>query len=180
MKIPTIAAACLFSASFSHASPVHNYFEMGLGASKLFSFNSETNDSLSDFSISPSLKILTGSRLNQSRTLWFELGYSHNGEMKYRDTKLNSQSLFTGIKLSSDPVANTSTFLRGGMGKTWSESKTIGEEVDKNQTTHYYAGAGINFRLDLKTSLAIELQQINDGSSDEAINGLFLSFNQFI
>lgn len=180
MKIPTFAAACLLTASFSHASSVHNYFEMGLGASKLFSFNSKTNESLSDFSVSPSLKILTGSRLNQSRTLWFELGYSHNGEMKYEGTKFSSQSLFTGLKLSSDPIANTSTFLRGGLGKTWSESKTIGEKVDDNQTTHYYGGAGINFRLDFKKSLAIELQHINDGSSDEAINGVFLSFNQFI
>ena len=77
MKLPAIALTCLFSASFSQAASIHNYVELGLGANKLFSFNKNTNDNLSEFSVAPSLKVLTGSRLNQSRTLWFELGYSY-------------------------------------------------------------------------------------------------------
>lgn len=180
MKLPAIALTCLFSASLSHASSVHNYVELGLGANKLFSFNKETNDGLSEFSVAPSVKILTGSRLNQSRTLWFELGYSYNGEMKYRDTKLSSQSLFTGVKLSTDAAIDSSLFVRGGVGKTWSESSTVGSETETNQSTNYYGGAGMNFRLDSQKSMVIELQHINDASSDEAINGVFLSFNRFI
>ncbi|MGB3665761.1 MAG: outer membrane beta-barrel protein [Bermanella sp.] len=180
MKLPAIALTCLFSASFSQAASIHNYVELGLGANKLFSFNKNTNDNLSEFSVAPSLKVLTGSRLNQSRTLWFELGYSYNGEMKYRDTKINSQSLFTGIKLSTDPAIDTSLFLRGGAGKTWTKASTLGEQDESNQSTHYYGGAGFNYRLDYKKSVVFELQHINDASSDEAINGVFLSFNQFI
>ncbi|MGR6871920.1 hypothetical protein ACU6U9_06340 [Pseudomonas sp. HK3] len=180
MKTPAIALTCLLSASFGHASSVHNYVEAGLGANKLFSFNNKTNDTLSDYSVAPSVKLLAGSRLNQTRTLWFELGYSHNGEMKYRDTKLSSQSLFTGLKLSTDPVKNTSMFVRGGIGKTWSESATASESTETNQSTHYYGATGVSFRLDYKKSVVLELQHINDEGSDEAINGLFLNFNQFI
>ena len=180
MKLPTIALTCLFFASFSHASAVHNYVEIGLGANKLFSFDKETNDGLSEFSVAPSFKILTGSRLNRSRTLWFELGYSHNGEMKYRSTKVSSQSLFTGIKLSTNPIENTSLFARGGLGKTWSESSTVGSETDTDQSTNYYGGAGMNFRLSSEKSMVIELQHIDQKGSDRAINGIFLSFNQFI
>ena len=147
MKLPAIALTCLFSASFSHASAVHNYVEIGLGANKLFSFNKKTNDDLSEFSVSPSFKILTGSRLNQSRTLWFELGYSHNGQMKYGDTKLSSQSLFTGMKLTTDPVDNTSLLARGGFGKTSSKSNTLDYASKTNKSTNYYGGTAISFRL---------------------------------
>ena len=180
MKLPALALTCLFGASFSQAAPIHNYVEMGIGANKLFSFNKETNDGLSNFSVAPSFKILTGSRLNRTRTLWFELGYSYNGEMEHLDTKISSQSIFTGLKLSTDPAIDTSLFLRGGGGKTWAKSSTIGEQDETNQSTHYYGGAGLNFRLDSQKSMVIELQHINDASSDEAINGVFLSFNQFI
>lgn len=180
MKLPALVLTCLLGSTLSQAAPVHNYVELGVGASKLFSFKNDTNDYLNEFSVAPSLKILTGSRLNQSRTLWFELGYSYNGEMEYRDTKINSQSLFTGIKLSTDPAIDTSLFLRGGAGKTWTKASTLGEQDESNQSTHYYGGAGFNYRLDYKKSVVFELQHINDASSDEAINGVFLSFNQFI
>lgn len=180
MKLPTIALTCLFCTSFSHASSVHNYVEIGLGANKLFSFDKKTNDGLSEFSVAPSFKILTGSRLNRSRTLWFELGYSHNGEMEFRDTKLSSQSLFTGLKVTTNPIENTSLFARGGFGKTWLESSTLDSDTETDQATNYYGGAGMNFRLSSEKSMVFELQHIDEKGSDRAINGIFLSFNQFI
>lgn len=180
MKTSAIILTSLLSASICHASSIHNYVEMGLGANKLFSFNSDTNDSLSNFSVAPSFKILTGSRLNESRTIWYEIGYSHNGEMKYRDTSLTSQSLFTGLKLTTDPASDSSLFIRGGFGKTDSTYSTIGDTDESNQSTHYYGGAGLNFRLNYDNAMIIELQHINDASSDESINGVFLSFNRFI
>jgi len=180
VKISPVLIFCLLSASVSHASSVHNYVEAGLGASKLFSFNSDTNEYLSHYSVAPSFKLLTGSRLNRTRTIWFELGYSYNGEMEYQNTTLSSQSLFTGLKLTTDPANKTSMFIRGGAGKTWSDSQTTGSTSQSNQSTHYYGATGFSFRLNYTQSMVIELQHINDASSDEAINGVFLNFNQFI
>jgi hypothetical protein len=180
VKTSIVLIFCLFCASLSNASSIHNYIEVGLGANKLFSFNSDTNKYLSDYSVAPSFKLSTGSRLNQSRTVWFELGYSYNGEMKYKNTKLNSQSLFTGLKLTTDPANKTSMFIRGGAGKTWSETKITGNTNQSNQSNHYYGAAGLSFRLNHTQSMNIELQHINDARSDEAINGVFLNFNQFI
>lgn len=178
MKLPIIIATCLLCIPSCYASGQSNYVEVGLGVSQLFSFNKDTNDALSDYSVSPSLKLLTGSRLNRARTIWFELGYSHNGEMKYRDTKLNSQSIFTGLKLSTPPSSNASIFARFGGGKTLTTLKIDGEKNQKNDSIHYYMGTGVNIRLDSKKSLLAEIQHIADEGSNEAINSIFLSFNQ--
>lgn len=180
MKAPIIALSSFILAASAQAATPHNYVELGLGASQLFSFNKDTNDSLSEFSVSPSVKLLTGSRLNRSRTLWFELGYSHNGEMEYEDTQFNSQTLFTGFKLTSDPMTNTSAFIKAGAGKTWTAVKTLGEQEEKSSSNTYYGGLGLNFRLDYEQSIIIEVQHLNDANSDEAINGVFLSLNQMI
>ena len=178
MKAPIIALSSLLLATSAHAITPHNYVEAGFGASQLFSFNKTTNDNLSNFSTSPSLKLLVGSRLNNSRTAWFELGYNHNGVMKYGTTELSSQSVSTGFKFTTDPISYSALFIRGGVGRTWM-STTTDSESSENISNHYYGGAGLSFRLDYTRSIVLEAQHINDAGTDEAINGAYLSINQF-
>lgn len=182
MKAPTLsfAMACLLGTQIAHSTNIHNYVELGLGASQLFSFNKDTNDNLKNYSASPSLKILAGSRLNHSRSIWYEVGYSHNGKMEYSDTSIDAQSLFTGLKLTTDPLLKSALFIRGGAGKTWTRTESTFSAADNNSGMHYYGGLGMNFRLNYQSAFTIEFQHINDVDTDLAINGVFLSFNQFV
>jgi hypothetical protein len=166
--------------SYECAAKDDIYLEYGIGASKLFSFNSESNKILKRYSMAPSLKLLIGSRLNKARTVSFELGFSYNGEMSSEDAAFNSQSFFAGLKLSTNPMNTYSVFARTGAGKTNSTTTIKGQADTSNQSTHYYGAAGVSFRFDPKRSAALEIQHINDATSDEGINGVFLSFNQFI
>ena len=130
--------------------------------------------------MAPSLKLLIGRRLNKSRTVSFELGFSYNGEMSSEDVTFNSQSFFAGLKLTTNPMNTYSVFARTGTGKTSSTISAKGQNDTSNQSTHYYGAAGFSFRFDKKRSVALEAQHINDATSDEGINGFFVSFNQTI
>ncbi|MFY0701287.1 MAG: outer membrane beta-barrel protein [Bermanella sp.] len=180
MKFFICSLTFLLFTSYECAAKDDIYLEYGIGASKLFSFNSESNKTLKRYSMAPSLKLLIGSRLNKARTVSFELGFSYNGEMSSEDATFNSQSFFAGLKLSTNPMNTYSVFARTGAGKTDSTITIKGQADTSNQSTHYYGAAGISFRFDPKRSAALEIQHINDATSDEGINGVFLSFNQFI
>ena len=170
----------LLFTSYECAAKNDIYLEYGIGASKLFSFNSASNSTLKRYSMAPSFKLLIGSRLNKARTVSFELGFSYNGEMSSDDVMFNSQSFFAGLKLSTNPMNTYSVFARSGAGKTNSTSTIKNQNGTSNQSTHYYGAAGAAFRFDKKRSVALEAQHINDATSDEGINGVFLSFNQII
>ena len=180
MKFLICSLTLLMFNSYSYAAKDDIYLEYGIGASKLFSFDKESNKVLENYSTAPSLKLLIGSRLNKSRTIWFELGYSYNGEMTFENVSFNSQSFFAGLKLTTNPMKSFSIFARSGAGNTQSTTSVKGQDDTSNQSMHYYGGAGLSYRFDNKRSGALEIQHINDASSDEAINGVFLSFNQFI
>ena len=180
MKVFICSLTFLLFTSYECAAKDDIYLEYGIGASKLFSFNSESNITLKRYSMAPSLKLLIGSRLNKSRTVSFELGFSYNGEMSSEDVTFNSQSFFAGLKLSTNPMSTYSVFARSGAGKTNSTTTIKNQNDTSNQSTHYYGAAGFSFRFDPKRSAALEIQHINDATSDEGINGIFLSFNQFI
>ena len=180
MKFLICSLTLLMFNPYSFAANDDIYLEYGIGASKLFSFNNESNKALENYSTAPSLKLLIGSRLNKSKTIWFELGYSYNGEMTFKDTSFNSQSFFAGLKLTTNPMKSFSMFARSGAGKTQSTISVKGQDETSNQSMHYYGGAGLSCRFDNKRSGALEIQHINDATSVEGINGVFLSFNQII
>lgn len=167
------AAACLAAPTFAN-----NYVDISLGASKYYSIDSDTNDGLKDFDASPALKITTGGRLNESRTIWFELGAIHNGKMDNGFTTLSSQTLFTGLKLTTNPAANSSVFLKAGIGKTWTEISTNGSNAKENSKENTaYSAIGLSFRLSSDNALLFEAQHSTDTDSDIGLNGLFISYS---
>lgn len=165
--------ACLAAPSIAD-----NYAELSLGVTKLYSFDKDTNDWIKDFDASPAVKVLTGGRLNQSATIWYELGASHDGAMTNEATTITNLSAFTGLKFTTNPAANSHLYLKTGIGRLWSNWKTEGENDEKNEKHNTaYLSLGTGLRLTPDNALMFEIQHITDIESERGTNGLFVSYN---
>lgn len=175
-----ILASTFFSLSTaSQASGYHNYVEGGLGASQRVYTKDENSDLEPD--TSPVANVIIGSRLNRSRTAWYELGYSF-ANLTQGDSTTHAHTAFTGIKLTTDPLTSTSVYLRGGIAKSWASTTTKGENgQDKDKSTGYYAGFGLNFKLDQNQSFVIDFRNLREKDADDGfLYGVFFSLNQFL
>ncbi|MEY8204511.1 MAG: outer membrane beta-barrel protein [Bermanella sp.] len=167
LTIITAAVACLAQAPLAFSAS-QLYLETGVGGSQYSS--SLSASTLNDASVSPSAKVLIGSRLNHSPYAWFELMYNYNAKVSYANSAadLSSHMVSTGVKLTSAQTAPLSAFIRGGIGKVFL-SPNSSSTINKNQ---YYFGGGISYRFANKSALNVEYQKfiIPDVDTDTNLN----------
>jgi hypothetical protein len=170
----------LLSVSVNCFSYAYNYVEYGVGAMQLHSLNSSDNDSLKNFSIGGAAKILIAGRLDQTANSWFELAFIQGSTISYQDTTVSNQFLSAGLKFTSNPYNDFSSFFKLGGSRVISNSTLVGEADITEYDSLMYLSGGVSLRVNNKQAINVEIQRFNQTDGDAGINHLFVTFNQSI
>ncbi len=180
MYLKTAVTLCALSFSISSLAATQNYIEYGVGATQIHSLRKGENKDLTDYSFGSAAKILIAGRIDRSANTWFELAYSYNDGISYRDNTLSSQFLSAGIKFTTNPYNGVSSFLKLGGGRTIFTYQTTGEADETDYDHHFYLGTGFSFRLNNRQAVNFEIQRFGRDGADTGINNFLINFNQFI
>ncbi|WP_396588067.1 outer membrane beta-barrel protein [Bermanella sp. R86510] len=177
MKFALPGAVFLLLPSLSFA--VNNYIEVGMGVNKYWSQDKAENATIKELSAAPSTRVFVAGRLNDSRTLWYELGIDYMTTSDYQNFELSSRSVSTGFKFTTNPLQPASIFARVGLGLSQQElENTSTGGTQSEDVNHAYLGAGVSFNLENAQAINIEFQHLAEPGADLSANTGFVTWQQ--
>lgn len=161
-----------------------SYVELGIGITQ----HQAVDDSSTETELPQSVagKVLVGGKVISSSNVWFELMYNYDSKTKYSDTNFeySSQTIATGLKLTSNPYKELAGFTRFGIGQTRFDTRNSGvfSSASKNQA---YVGAGMSYRLTKQQYFNVEYQlfhyfDLEKTAIDENNGSLFFSYQHYL
>ena len=161
-----------------------SYVELGLGLSQHQAIDkTSTADTLPQ---SVAAKILIGGKIMRNSNVWFELMYNYDGKTNYSDTnyEFSSQSVSTGLKLTTSPYKQITGFTRFGGGQTRFNYKNNGSSSSGSKF-QAYVGTGLGYRLTKRQYFNFEYQffhhfDMENGAIDENRGSVFLTYQHYL
>jgi hypothetical protein len=185
LKIFLLLLIC-FGISLTASAGTYNYADIGFGISKISSStdNEEIDDDVDKLDLIGAFKVATGSRIGRSLHTWFELSYIYQEPRKIVESEVTNHYFLAGLKFTTDPKADLSTFFKLSGGKVFSKlSQPSGASGASSDSAMVYSGSlGTSFRLNKKQSINFEVQSIfSEIETGSLYNNFFIvSLNQFL